>query len=58
MILKHLYFKSNRPAAEVKSMAVTLVGDTERNAEHFGAFPQNHACKLEFPVLSDLGMVE
>ncbi len=58
MVLKHFYLKSNRPAAEVKSMAVTLIGDAERNAEHFGTFPQNRAYELEFPVPGDLGMVE
>ena len=53
MVLKYLYLKSNRPAAEVKqeSPGVTMVA-MPRNAEQFGAFPENrnYAYELEFPV--------
>ena len=53
MVLKYLYLKSNRPAAEVKqeSPGVTMVA-MPKNAEQFGAFPENrnYAYGLEFPV--------
>ena len=31
-------------------MAVTLLGDAEKTADHFGAFPENRVYELEFPV--------
>ena len=39
-------------------LAVTLVGDAEKIAEHFGAFPEKCAYELEFPVPGDLGVIE
>ena len=47
MVLKHLYLKSNRPAAEVKreSPGVTMVA-IPKNVGQFGAFPNHRVYEL------------
>ena len=47
-----------RLLAMAKFAAEVGLGDAEKIAEHFGAFPENYAYELEFPVPGDLSVVK
>lgn len=47
-----------RLLALAKFAAEVGLGDSEKIAEHFGAYPENCAYELEFPVPGDLSVVK
>ena len=47
-----------RLLAMARFAAEVGLGDAEKIAEHFGAFPENCAYELEFPVPGDLSVVK
>jgi len=47
-----------RLLAMAKFAAEVGLGDAEKIVEHFGAFPENCAYELEFPVPGDLSVVK